>query len=352
MRKFFLPFIAACALLLVGCSKTENNSDFIVFEITTNNNPTNGMGKAKFPIYSQDITQHVTRVSIHAFKNDNSGNYLYVKTYTISDWTDGLNFKRHTVDNSDKLPEGDYKFLAVGRDATDLYTITTLSPTTDFEDVTASIAASGDEHEIFAGSTQAQVMTSGARVSINIARKVAGVLGYFKNVPRTLNAQTVRYLRLSINQVNRRVNLTTGVGGSPDNNSYDIIDIDLGTQNVVNGLYEGNDLSSAGVVKLANSQLGGAYLIPVGSVSFTLGLYNDSNVAIKTWNVKSGTATTFDLVANNFYSLGVKIRANTTTGRDPSDLTDNDDAIDLLTDQTISVTISSAWDVINNLTLE
>ena len=49
----------------------------------------------------------------------------------------------------------------------------------------ASIVNSGDESEIFAGSADAEVMAQGGtRVSIEMTRKVAGVLGYFKNVPK------------------------------------------------------------------------------------------------------------------------------------------------------------------------
>ena len=77
----------------------------------------------------------------------------------------------------------------------------------------ASIVNSGDESEIFAGSADAEVMAQGGtRVSIEMTRKVAGVLGYFKNVPQVLNGSTVKYLRLKVSNSNQQVNLTNGVG--------------------------------------------------------------------------------------------------------------------------------------------
>lgn len=52
----------------------------------------------------------------------------------------------------------------------------------------------------------------GTRVSIEMTRKVAGVLGYFKNVPQVLNGSTVKYLRLKVSNSNQQVNLTNGDG--------------------------------------------------------------------------------------------------------------------------------------------
>ena len=70
------------------------------------------------PVYSQEATQHVTRVSVYAFVQ-NGSTYLHQKTYDITGWTDGTTFKRFAVPDADKLPVGVYKFLAVGRDASD-----------------------------------------------------------------------------------------------------------------------------------------------------------------------------------------------------------------------------------------
>ena len=112
-------------------------------------------------------------------------------------------------------------------------------------------------------------------------------------------------------------------------------------------------MSGAGVVKVPNSQLGGLFLIPVSGVTLTLGLYTADGTVIKEWVVKdsSGNLTTFDIQANHFYSLGMKAKANTTTG-EPGDPGDDDAPVDLLTDQNIVITISPAWELIHNLVIQ
>lgn len=354
MNKIFTTILAS--LLLVACSSDDKTTiedqpvTGLQFVITAKNQSDEGL-KASTPIYSQQATQHVTRVNIYAFKNDET-DFLYAKTYNVSGWLDGTSSKIYTVDNSDKLPAGDYKFLVVGQAASDDYTITTPTSTTKFEDLAASIAATGNESEIFAGYAQATVTDEGARVSVDITRKVAGVLGYFKNIPQVVNGQTVQFLRLTVSNTNLNVNLSTGLGSVAGTSAYNLINLDLSTQTVVNGIFSGNTIT--GVVKVDNSQLWGAYLLPATGVSLTLGLYDSAGTPIKTWVVKSGTDTTFDILANNFYSLGTKGRPDTVTGEDPdpSNPGDDDNAIDLLTDQTITITISPAWSTINNLVIE
>ena len=215
---------------------------------------------------------------------------------------------------------------------------------------------SGDESEIFAGSADAEVMAQGGtRVSIEMTRKVAGVLGYFKNVPQVLNGSTVKYLRLKVSNSNQQVNLTNGVGINTAPTPYNIIDMDLSGQAVSNGVYVGNDLSGQGVVKVPNSQLGGSFYIPVSGVSMTLGLYDASGVAIKEWTVSdtnSSGATQFNLMANHFYSLGVKGATGSVDGGTPGNPGDDDAPVDLLTDQNIVITISPAWELIHNLVIQ
>ena len=352
MKKTFFLLFASVAFF--ACSSDEQTIDngqdpeSLVFEIAAKTQLSTT--KAGTPVYSQDASQSVTRVSVHAFKS-NGTDYLYVKTYDISDWTAGSTFKRYAVPIGDKLDAGDYKFLAIGRDASDLYQLPTLGSTTKIEDVTATITASGDESEIFAGTVQAQVLSQGTRVSLTMTRKIAGILGYFKNVPQMLDGKTVRYLRLSASAGNKVVNLGSGIG-STSATTYNIINIDLSTQSVANEMYSGNDLSSAGIVKLPNSQLSGAYMIPVSGITLTLGLYDAANAVIKTWSVRDGASSTFNITANHFYSLGVKHKPGTTTGSDPGDPGDDDDAIDLLQDQAITITIDPAWNTIHPLTIQ
>jgi outer membrane protein assembly factor BamE (lipoprotein component of BamABCDE complex) len=351
-------FLAMASAFLFACSESDDPSPVVdnsipegsvVFDISTVNKLNNGMSRGN--VYSQEATQHVTRVSVYAFSN-NGSDYVYAKTYDISGWSDGTTFKRYVVAEGDKLPAGDYKFLAVGRDAADQFTVTSPSAGQSYSSMMATIAQSGNESEIFSGTTTAQVLDKGSRVSIEMTRKVAGVLGYFKNVPQILDGKTVTFLRLSASNSNQQVNLTNGVGVNTSPAAYNIIDLNLSGQTVTNGIYTGNNLSAQGVVKVANSQLSGSYFMPVSSVTLTLGLYEANGNAIKTWSVKdTGGVTTFNILANHFYSLGMKAQAGNVNGG-TDDPGDDDDPIDLLTDQNIVITISPAWELIHNLIIQ
>lgn len=351
--------VAASMFIFAACSDEEGfnvpsvpGDGAVTFEISA----VNDLSTSRAPLYSQEATQHVTRVSIYAFLfNPATSSYLYQKTYQVADWSDGTTFKRFAVPDDDKLPAGTYKFLAVGRDATDQWNVTVPTSTTTYGDMLASVTSTGQETEIFSGSADATITSQGARVSIEMTRKVAGILGYFKNVPQQLNGQVVRYLRLSVSNSNQQLNLTTGTGINTIPASYNVMNIDLSGQRVENGVYVGNDLSSQGVVKVANSQLGGAFYIPVSGVTMTLGLYDSAGTAIKEWAVKDsagGNASTFDILANHFYSLGTKGVSGSTNGGTPGDSGDDDNPIDLLTDQNIVITISPAWSVIHNLVIQ
>lgn len=351
-------FLALASLFVFACSKddesvpdTGGNKGTVTFEISAVNKLSDGI-TTRGPIYSQAPVQHVTNVKVYAFQNTGS-DYTHVKTYDITGWTDGTNFKRFEVPTADELGTGSYKFLAVGRDGSDKFSVTTPSSSTTFDNMLATVLATGDEDEIFAGSADVTIASEGSRVSIEMTRKVAGVMGYFKNVPQILNSKTVASLRLTASVTNKSVNLTTGVGSSAGTSNYDIIKIDLTAQTPVNGIYPGNDLVAQGVVKLPNSQLGGAYLLPANGVTLTLGLYEADGTPIKTWVVKdsNGGASTFNITGNHFYSLGVKTKPDSTDGG-TGDTGDDDSAIDLLTDQNIVISINPAWETIHNLVIQ
>lgn len=356
MKKFM--YLVAMSALFYACSNSDDPAPVVepengvTFEISAVNELQDGSTRAvNNNIYSQEAAQHVTQVVVHAFKN-NGSDYLYAKSYTISGWNDGMTFKRYAVGDSEKLAQGDYKFLVIGREGSDLFTITTPTATTSFDDMQATVTQSGDENEIFSGWKQATVTDQGGRVSIEMTRVVAGVLGYFKNIPSTINGTPVKYLRLILTDSNQAVNLSTGIGINGTTTAYNIIDMDLSGQSVIDEIYTGNDLSSQGVVKVANSQLNGSYLLPVSGIQFTLGLYDAGGNPLKTWVVKDSNGdSTFNILANHFYSLGTKAQAGNVNGG-TSDPGDDDAPVDLLTDQSIVISISPAWTLIHNLVIQ
>lgn len=355
----YLMMLATISMFMFACSKEDasvpdpsGSAQGVVFEISAVNKLSDGSTKA--PVYSQDASQSVTDVKVYAFVSTDATNYYWVKTYNIPNWTAGNTFKRYALAGSDSLPAGNYKFLAIGRDNPDSYTVPTPSGSTKFEDMTATISSFSSASEIFAGSSAAQVSgAGGSRVSIEMIRKVAGVLGYFKNVPQNLNGSVVQYLRLTVNNANSIVNLSSGAGSMPlSTPPFRIMDIDLSTQAVSNGVYTGNTIS--GITKVANSQLGGLFVLPVGSATLTLGLYAADNSTIKEWVVKdsSGGLTVLNIMPNHFYSLGMKGKPDTTTGGNPTDPGDDDAPVDLLNDQSIVISISPNWETIHNLVIQ
>lgn len=344
--------LAACALLLGACSTPKDNpentdSNKLVFEVSAVN-----ALDTRANLYSQEAIHSIENVNVYVFKDNGFGDYLYLKTFTIAPWVKGTNFERYAVDNAEMVPQGNYKFLGIGRDASDSFTLPTLTAgTTNYNDMIASVSTAGMENEIFAGSKTATVSSQGMRIPIIISRQVAGVLGYFKNVPADIGGTTVKYLRITASDANKAVNLTTGVGATPVGASYNIFNLDLTGQTVnADGAYVGNDLLAQGVVKAVNSQLNGAFMIPVNGITFTVGLYDENNAPLKTWAVMDGLNSSISVLPNHFYAFGTKIATNTTTGT-PENPTP-DAPIDLMKDQAITVTITPTWSQIHNLTIQ
>lgn len=355
MKKIIL--MAVVSMMMAACSDGKDGlsdpESGQVFELSAVNEPTKGVLARSRPLYSQEAVQEVERVNIYVFQN-NGTDYIYLKTYNVPNWTKGSTFMRFTVPDNEKLAAGDYEFLLVGREATDNYTLTSpVAGTTKIGEMMATITAPGNESEIFAGLQAAMVTSEGVRVSMQMTRKVAGVLGYFKNVPAMLNNTTVKYLRLTVSSADTQVGLANGVGAVPTGVAYNIINADLSGQTVTaEGVYSGNDLTAQGVVKVANSQLFGRFLLPVGSVTLSLGLYDASNNLLKAWTVVDGASSTLNLIANHFYSLGRKVSKGDTTGGGTPDTGDDDSAIDLLKDQVIVLSIDPSWNTIHNLVIQ
>lgn len=360
MKKWMFLAVAS-VFAFASCSNEEDpvvqpevENGSVVFQLSAVNQLTDGLSSrvTNAPVYSQEATQNVSNVMIYAFLQSGS-DYVFSKSYNVTNWIVGGTTARYAIPDNNMLAMGNYRFLVVGRDASDNYTVTTpVAGTTSYSAMVASISAPGQETEIFAGSTDAAITDQGVRVSVQMTRVVAGVLGYFKNVPQQLNGSTVQFLRLSISNSDTQVGLYSGMGSNPTNTAYNIINIDLSGQSVTGtGVFSGNTVP-ANVSKVPNSQLSGSYYLPVGSIAMTLGLYDAGGNMIKQWPVvNESNATTFDISANNFYSLGMKKVAATTDGGTPADPSDDDNPIDLLLDQNITITINPAWATIHNLGL-
>lgn len=344
-------FLVFASMLFFACSNDEQMPDVqtqggVVFEISAESHDlTKGTA-----LYSSEAPQNISSVNIYVF---NAG--LYQETYAVSNWSTTTNSGSYTV--SAPLLSGTYQFLAVGREASDGFTLPTLSVgVTTPADMEAALSAVGTAYDLFSGTTTTTLAGTPTIVSVVMTRRVGGFLGYFTNIPQILDGDTVATLRVTASTGNQTVLLTDGSGSDPAA-GYDIMTVNLSSQTVTNGIYAGNAVGG-GVAQLANSQLGGGYLLPTDNVTLTVGLYDKNGAVIKSWTVMDGASNTIDIMPGQFYSIGTKEIASNTTGDDPDDDTDNGDPSDddkglsLLEGQIINVTLDPAWGTLHELTLQ
>ena len=294
-----------------------------------------------------------------------------------------------------------YKFVAVGYNATNPYG--DLSPengVTELEEFTTTNSLTGyNVAELFAtqsaNATKGDVKNQG---TLTLTRQVAGMLAYFKNVPATIDGKSVAAIRIYANKSFTKFtypetgdfNGTGTASGKTEIMTFELTNINSGVNE--DGYYTFNTLSKGsvtntsvsstnqGVAPLAkdyvqpnnltlveNSIFGGRYLIPYdqhydavsgeGS-TLTIELQDADGTALRTLKVKtdqsmSGPATQYfyDIRCNNFYSIGQKLKTET-TDPDPEGGTDPDEPIDLSGNSEVLVQINDAWSVLHDMDVE
>jgi hypothetical protein len=316
-------------------------------------------------LYSSDAIQSIDDVKVYVFKTTDGGaTYQYHKTYDLAaEWLKGNNSVVHNVTRTEMLEDGSYRFLAVGMDAPTDYTVQPpmTAGSTNYSNVYASLGSTVPQ-ELFTGVEDNVIDSSIENVTILMTRRVAGVLGYFSNVPTTVGTQTVRYLRLTLAASNITLDITAdpaaGVAPHPATEpGYNIFNVDLSTQGTSNGVYTGTP-DIGGVAKTANTTLVGAHVVPVAfatGATMTLSLVADDGTTIlKSWQVRDDTGnTTFNLLPNHFYSLGRKLQsANTPNGENDTNPEDDDMPIDLSKMQTITANILAGWNTVHQISLQ
>lgn len=363
-----IVLLTGVLIAAVACSKhtpppLENQG--IAINIAASDDFTTRIGGTRATnIYSSDAIQSIDNVFVHVFQSQDGGTtYKFFKTFDLSSaWIKGSNSASKTLARDEMFANGQYRFLAVGIDAANEYTTmpSFVAGTTDYTTIYGQqLVATPDE--IFAGTTDRTISASIEKIDVLMQRRVAGVLGYFQNIPTTLNSSTVKYLRLAIVGSTKKFDVTA-IGAAPtpnvaDEAGYNVFDVDLSTQGDANadGYFDGTP-EIGGVSKVAQSTLVGGYIVPVAIASgttLTLTLVaDDGTTVLKTWTVKDDAGnTTYNIVSNHFYSLGRKLQsANTTNGNtDPSD---DDLPLDLSKSQTITANISAGWNTTHQMVLQ
>ena len=386
MKKNLLFAAATAIVLFSACSNDEDviidgaNDVNVSGEITLALNA-GGSGaetRTARPVYSSEAYSEVTDVELKLFKK-NGENWVaatgvttdLAEGWAISNWetqsavspgtTDNKTTKTVKLKNLDK--SATYKLVAYGykKDLT-----TTLAWNAAL--ATATPYANQDVEEIFAGetefSTNEEGKISSTPVQVEMRREVAGVLGYFKNIPEKVGKTTVKSVRVYASSSNTAYNIPSlslqNQCGTAGTERVTVLNLAIPTEGVtvVEGIYNWAGKDETNLKTEANSLLGGCFLVPFakveGKATFTIALCDADGNDLKTWTgvldqTQTGEDDTkiFNVNRNYFYSFGKKLKANT-TGTDP----DPDEPIDLSVNNEITIILNNAWGVIHNMGIE
>lgn len=390
MKKNLLFAAAAGIMLFSACSNDEdviidgandvNVSGEITLALNAGGNGTES--RAARPVYSSEAYSEVTDVELKLFKK-NGENWetatgvttdLAKEGWAIRNWetqsavspgtTDNMTTKTVKLKNLDKSAK--YKLVAYGY-KTELKT--TLNWTA--ASAVATPNAGEDVEEIFAGeeefSTNDEGKISTTPVLVEMRREVAGVLGYFKNIPEKVGKTTVKSVRVYASSSNTAYNIPSlslqNQCGTAARNRVTVLSLDIPAEaTVVEGIYNWAGKNETNLKTEANSLLGGCFLVPFakveGKATFTIALCDENGNDLKTWTgvldqIQTGEDDTkiFNVNRNYFYSFGKKLKADTTNGPDPGN-PDPDKPIDLSVNTEITIILNNAWGVIHNMGIE
>ena len=387
MKKNLLFAAAAGIMLFSACSNDEDviidgaNDVNVSGEITLALNA-GGSGaetRAARPVYSSEAYSVVTDVELKLFKK-NGENWVaatgvttdLAEGWAIRNWetqsavspgtANNKTTKTVKLKNLDK--SADYKLVAYGYKKE-------LKTTLDWSAALAVATpnAGEDVEEIFAGeevfSTNDKGTISTTPVLVEMRREVAGVLGYFKNIPEKVGETTVKSVRVYASSSNPAYKIPSlslqNQCGTAGTKRVTVLNLAIPTEGVtvVKGIYNWAGKDETNLKTEANSLLGGCFLVPfakvVGKATFTIALCDGNGNDLKTWTgvldqKQTGEDDTkiFNVNRNYFYSFGKKLKANTTKP-DPEN---PDEPIDLSVNTEITIILNNAWDVIHNMGIE
>lgn len=374
--------------------------------------------KSARPVGSSAADNNVNKVLLAAYKYDNGAytvdNNVKIKSYDsgmatgfsnqmLFPWnntkeTEGAATEDHlqgphTVKVSGMTPDVKYKFVAIGYDS-DSETSTYGEFNDENNDgVFTTVTPITEQHlveELFAGSSN-EVNTNNqgmftSNVAVTLTRQVAGMLGYFKNIPIMIGEKQVKYVKVYANAKYSTFSFPhqtdyNGVTKVENESKYCLLSFDLSkiatnfTSHSGEQYYTFNKIENGSLVNngsentdaqpfsdnyrmadnlsiAENSIFGGCYIIPYGEnvsgQTLTVELEGDDSNSLVVFNVKSSGQSDYDILCNNFYSIGKKLETDTTTP-DPEN---PDEPIDLSGNTNIEVIINDKWDVLHNMGIE
>ena len=422
--------MAAGVLAFAGCSNDLDNiapgendalgfgEDVIEIGLTNNNADT----RAARPIGSSAAANNVNNVKLVVYQvtgENEPYTYTKISTVTIKDdedmvisWTAGPEGEGpSTTDRTDKqtvklanlAANSKYEFVAYGYNGETAPTGITES--SDDVDGTYISNVTAPE-EIFAG-TSGVVETNGDakfsnNVSITMERQIAGLLGYFTNIPTKVTDKVVAKLVVYANakstgfffpfegELNGYTDATTQTKTALL--TFDMASIATNYKakaaeqtaeaytfatlsNAAADKEAGQDAplatgykAPAGLTLKEGSCFGACFVLPYdkhyGSQTLTVVLEDGEGTPLKEMNVitdrkpTDGTINAYDIRRNNFYSIGRKLVTDGDNGPDdeedkPGDEDpDDDDPIDVNATTEIMLLLNDSWDVLHNMGIQ
>lgn len=401
---------------------------------------TDATSRAVRPVGSSAAANNVSEVKVYVFKKAGTSNgnadYTFDNSISLSNELDGVSggngiftvtglepvddhanpsMENHTDQTKILTLKGlskstTYKFVAVGYNGTTYPYGTLPAPTGEttlenFIQTTTTTKSDYEVEELFAGvsadcTTNPDKAAFNGEASVTITRQVAGMLGYFKNIPTKIGEAVVKYVRVYANKEFTKFKFPAQLLTAPDFNGVDanitadkegkflVMEFDISAiatnwngvtptgstytfENWTNGKLGGSTkaplatgyTAPEGLKLVENSIFGGRYLIPydqhVDSQTLTVELQDENGKALKTLNVvtdkqttpSDGTKNAYDIRCNNFYSIGKKLDTDSTDGGDPNP-EDPDEPVDLSGNTDIKVIVNDAWKVLHNMGVE
>ena len=338
------------------------------------------------PVTSSEAANNVDKVVVKLYRHDGS-NYSLVKEtengQTIYEqdvtWTPGTKTVNIPLEH---LAQGSYKLVARGYNNTATAVKFDEGGTTGVSSINWTATATGDVEEVFAGeldlTVDAEGKISGSNNTLTMNRRVAGFLAYFKNIPTKVNGKVVKSVRVVASNKATKFDIIGGklAGYTPSSSSATVNGLDapaVATETVLCSF----DMSSAtnwnsgspeddsytfttNGNQVDNSVLDGGFIVPFGKVSGKntlrvelMAAGTGADEAVKTYTVKMPTSyeTSYDIYVNHFYSIGHKTSSSGTEGPDPG-TPDPDKPVDLGSEEEIILSLSDAWDVVNDMVVD
>lgn len=392
--------------------------------------------RAARPVGSSAAANNVSKVNVYVFKKTGTSNgnadYTFDNSISLSNELDGVSGGNGIFTVSDLTGKDDhantsmgnhtdqtksitlkglakganYKFVAVGYNTT--YPYGTLSEPTEGTTLESFIQTTTEKsdyevEELFAGvsvdcTTNSDKAAFDKEASVTITRQVAGMLGYFENVPTKIGESVVKYVRVYANKEFTTFKFPAQLLSNSDFNGVDanatadkdgkflVMEFDMsdiatnwneGTPTGDTYTFEnwatGKPVESVkaplatgykapqGLKLKQGSIFGGRYLIPYSghftSQTLTVTLENANGDVLKTLNVvtdqipANASKNAYDIRCNNFYSIGKKLNTDSTDGGDPNPK-DPDEPVDLSGNTDIKVIVNDAWKVLHDMGVE